>query len=90
MTSKKELVWEKAKPIRGEDSAQYRQDPYGNKIRYASHGKHSATGWEIDHIKPKSKGGSDDTRNLQALHWATNLDKADSMVKKSRHSKANK
>ena len=90
MTSKKELVWEKAKPIRSKPSGQYRLDPYGHTIRRDSYGKHSATGWEIDHIKPKSKGGSDHPRNLQALHWATNLDKADSMVKKSRHSKANK
>ena len=90
MKSKKELVWEKAKTIRGKDPAQYRQDPYRNKIRYASYGKKSPVGWEIDHIKPKSRGGSDNIRNLQALHWKANREKADRMNKKSRHSKANK
>ena len=90
MTSKKDQVWKKAKKIRGEDPAQYRQDPYGNKIRYASHGKKSPVGWETDHIKPKARGGSNDIRNLQAMQWEANREKADSMVKKSRHSKANK
>ena len=79
MTSKKELVWEKAKPMRSKSPGEHRLDPCVHTIRRDSHDKHSAKGWEIDHI-----------RNLQELHWATNLDKADSMAKKSRHSKANK
>ena len=90
MKSKKELVWEKAKPMRSKPPGQYRLDPYGHTIRRDSYGQKSATGWEIDHIKPKSKGGSDDIRNLQAMQWEANREKADSMVKKSRHSKANK
>ena len=90
MTSKKDKVWEKAKTIRGENPAQYRQDPYRKRIRYASYGTQGQMGWEIDHIKPKSRGGSDNIRNLQALHWKANREKADRMNKKSRHSKANK
>ena len=90
MKSKKDQVWDKAKPIKGKDPAQYRQDPYGNTIRRDSYGKKSPVGWEADHIKPKAKGGSDDIRNLQAMQWEANREKADSMVKKSRHSKANK
>ena len=42
-------------------------------------------GWEVDHIKPKSLGGSDATRNLQALKTEVNREKSDSLVKKSRH-----
>ena len=26
-------------------------------------------GWEIDHIKPVARGGTDNLNNLQALYW---------------------
>lgn len=80
-----EKAWENAKKIQGEDPSQYRQDPYGNKIRKTSFGKDSKMGWEVDHIKPKALGGSDATRNLQALQTKVNREKSDSLVKKSRH-----
>ena len=88
MPTKEEIdkVWEKARPIRGKDSDKYRQDPYGNKINRDSFGKNSGMGWEIDHIKPSSRGGSDNLRNLQALKTSVNREKGDSLVKKSRHS----
>jgi len=88
--AQKQNVWDKAKRARGKDPAKYRKDPYGKEIYFDSHGKGSAMGWDIDHIKPKSKGGSDATRNLQALNASTNRSKGDSLVKKSRHSKGNK
>lgn len=81
----KDRVWEKAKTIRGKDPKKYRQDPYGNEIYYDSFGKKSDKGWEVDHIKPKSRGGSDNLRNLQALKTEVNRDKSNSLVKKSRH-----
>ena len=34
----------------------------------------SIYGWEIDHIKPKKDGGSDDLSNLRPLQWEANLD----------------
>ena len=80
-----EKVWRKAKPISGEDPNKCRQDPYGNKLNKDSYGKNTKTGWEIDHIKPKSRGGSDATQNLQALQTKVNREKSDSLVKKSRH-----
>ncbi|MBT4890079.1 MAG: HNH endonuclease [Rhodospirillales bacterium] len=82
-----EAVWDKAKKIRGKDPAQYRQDPYGNVMSCNSYGKSSKMGWEIDHIKPSARGGSDATVNLQALNTSVNRSKGDSLVKKSRHSK---
>lgn len=83
-------AWDNAKHIRGEDPNAYRQDPYGNRIRKSSYGKNTAMGWEVDHIKPRSKGGSDTTRNLQALKTEVNREKRGSLVKKSRHSKSNR
>ncbi|MCY4127628.1 MAG: HNH endonuclease [Gammaproteobacteria bacterium] len=83
---KKDVVWEKAKTVRGKDPATVRRDTYGNEMLYNSYGKNSPKGWEIDHIKPKSRGGSDATVNLQALNTKTNREKGDSLKKRSRHS----
>lgn len=83
----KERVWKLAKPIRGKDPDVFRQDPYGNTMHKPSYGKASKQGWEIDHIKPTARGGSDVTRNLQALNTIVNREKGDSLVKRSRHSK---
>lgn len=80
-------AWESAKKLRGEDPDKYRQDPYGNKMYKNSYGRNSAMGWEVDHIKPGAKGGSDASRNLQALNTGVNRSKQDSLQKKSRHSK---
>jgi len=88
--AQRDKAWNNAKTIRGKDPDLYRQDPYGKTIYKSSHGKGSTLGWDVDHIKPKSRGGSDATRNLQALNSAINRGKGDTLRKKSRHSKANK
>lgn len=82
-------AWNNAKKIRGKDPDQYRQDPYGNVMKRSSHGLDTPLGWELDHIKPSGRGGSDATRNLQALNTKVNREKGDSLKKKSRHSKSN-
>lgn len=86
----KDKVWNKANKVFGKDPTQYRKDPYRNTIYYNSYGMDSAMGWEIDHIKPKAKGGSDAIRNLQALQTKINRNKKADLRKKSRHSKSNK
>ena len=78
-------VWEKAKKIRGSDRTKYRVDPYGNVLYYGSYGKNSKMGWDIDHIIPLSRGGSNDIRNLQALQISANRKKGNTLKKKSRH-----
>ena len=86
----REKAWDNAKKIRGKEPDKYRQDPYGNAMYNPSYGKSSEMGWEVDHIKPQSKDGSDATRNLQALNTSVNRSKGDDERKKSRHSKSNK
>ena len=44
-----------------------------------SYGEHTEMGWEIDHIIPKAKGGTDHINNLQALNTKVNRQKGDSL-----------
>ena len=81
----KDRVWKLAKPIRRKDPDVYRQDPYHNQMYKKSYGLNSKQGWEIDHIKPVSRGGSDHIRNLQAMNTAKNRELGDSLRKRSRH-----
>lgn len=79
MPSKKQIdqAWEKAKPIRGRNPDAWRRDAEGNKIRKGSYGTLGEYGWELDHKNPRARGGTDNPRNLQALHWQTNRKKGD-------------
>jgi len=80
MASKKKIddAWNKSKPIRGKNPDTWRKDIQGNKIRKGSYGTQGEYGWELDHKKPKSKGGTDSGRNIQPLHWEENREKSDS------------
>ncbi len=73
--NKKDDVWEKGQPIRGKTKELYRKDKFGNTMYKPSYGKSSPMGWEIDHSKPQSKGGTDHLNNLQPLNTTTNRQK---------------
>lgn len=74
---RKEDVWSKSSKVRGKNPNLYRKDKLGNEIFYPSYGKNTQMGWEIDHSKPKSKGGTDHLNNLQVLQTNANRKKSD-------------
>ncbi len=83
--STKDKVWSLASKVPNKDPNLYRKDPYGNEMYKHSHGKATNMGWDIDHIKPQSRGGSDSIGNLQCLNASINRSKGNTLVKKSRH-----
>jgi len=71
-----EAVWQKATPE--SDQEVFRRDDCDAIMYRPSYGKREHWGWEIDHIKPVSLGGTDELSNLRPLHWENNRAKGDS------------
>lgn len=73
-----DAVWKKGKVVSSHDENKYRKDACNAWMARASYGSTGQDhGWEIDHIKPVAKGGTDDLSNLQPLYWQNNRHKAD-------------
>lgn len=71
-------VWSKATIVPRYNQNEFRKDQCGAWIKFSEYGNvNSIYGWEIDHVKPVAKGGTDDLQNLQPLHWRNNRGKGD-------------
>lgn len=76
-------VFNKGYKISGKNPKEYRKDAYGNTLKFSDYGKNKPTGWHVDHIKPKSKGGADTLKNYQPLQAQKNMSLGNSTNKKS-------
>ena len=66
-------VWNKGHKVPGLDPMVWRNDDFGNRIRFADYGDRTCRfGWEKDHITPKAVGGTDELNNLRPLHFRKN------------------
>lgn len=71
-----DAIFAKAAPIIG--TVVLRKDVYGNIISRLAYGLvDNSFGWEVDHIKPISKGGDNNFSNLQPLYIKANRVKSD-------------
>lgn len=88
----KKKIWEKAEGVDTENAKKgFKKDQCGAWILWSAYGnRNSKYGWEIDHIKPDSKGGEDVVSNARPLHWRNNVGRSNGRLRTIVTSKGNK
>lgn len=80
-------IWEKAKVCPPNDPNVWRQDQCGAWIKRDMYGaaaeneSHTSYKWQIDHVKPDSKGGPDIVSNARPLQWYNNDSRQNNRLK---------
>lgn len=72
-----DAVWRKGRHAAGCDPNDVRLDSCNALMRRSEYGMVTTLGWEVDHVQPVAKGGTDDLVNLQPLQWQNNRGKGD-------------
>lgn len=89
-------IWEKAEIVVGYNPDIWRKDQCGAWIYRLNYGapsvgeSHTSYKWQIDHIKPDSKGGEDIVSNARPLQWYNNDSRQNGRLKTRITSDGNK
>lgn len=68
-----DIIFSKGKVSTVLSSPEYRIDDFGNIIARSAYGNTNiSVGWEVDHIKPVSEGGTNKLSNLRPLNIPAN------------------
>ena len=72
-----EKIWQQGLKVEGYDETLFRKDACGAWIMRDKYGAKHIFGWEIDHIYPRQRGGTDILQNLRPLQYQNNISKSD-------------